>query len=249
MPPRASRPAYDRRVEANTQAIVRLAWSRLLGLPDDTLDPAANPVRVVRSVVPAEASVVRLWDTWVVLGPDWFQQRTAELDPAALVHPSTLLRSCDGHPARLVGHAVLGFTDRYAEPSVPGSVALEDVPVDDAPSAAAALERACPPDDVAEVGLAEMGRLFVTLDDRDQPTAGAGYDEWQGLLGHLGVLTPPEQRGTGWGTVAAALALNDALDAGLVAQWRARSDNAASRRLARTLGFAEVGEQSTVTLA
>jgi len=240
--------AYHRQVEANTQAIVRLAWSRLLGLPDDTLDPAANPVPVVRSVAPGQAMVVRLWETWVVLGPDWFQDRTADVDPALLVDPSTLLRACDGHPARIVGHAVLGFTDRYAEPSVPGRVALEDVPVDDAPSAAATLERSCPPDDVAEVGLAELSRVFVTLDDRDQPTSGAGYDEWQGLLGHLGVLTPPEQRRTGWGTVAAALALNDALDVGLVGQWRARTDNAVSRRLARKLGFVESGEQSTVTL-
>jgi ribosomal protein S18 acetylase RimI-like enzyme len=236
-------------VEANTEAIVRLAWSRLLGLPDDTLDPAANPVRTVRSVASGQAVVLRLWTTWAVLGPDWFHERTAEVDPSDLVDPSTLLRSCDGHPARLVGHAVLGFTDRYAEPPVPGSVALRDVPVDDAPTAAAALERACPPDDVAEVGLAEMSRSFVTLDDRDQPTSGAGYDEWQGLLGHLGVLTPPELRRIGWGTVAAALALNDALDVGLVAQCRVRTDNTAARRLARTLGFVEVGEQSRVTLA
>jgi hypothetical protein len=240
--------AYHRRVEANTEAIVRLAWSRLLGLPDDTLDPAANPVRTVRSVAPGQAMVVRLWGTWVVLGPAWFQDRTADIDPAALVDPTTLLRSCDGHAVRLLGHAVLAFTDRYAAPAVPGSITLQDVSVDDAAAAAATLERACPPDDVAEVGLAELSRVFVTLDDRDQPTAGAGYDEWQGLLGHLGVLTPPELRGTGWGTVAAALALNDALDVGLVGQCRARSDNVAARRVARKLGFVEAGEQSTVTL-
>ncbi len=235
-------------MEANSQAIVRLAWSRLLRLPDDTLDPAANPVRTIRSDATDQAMVLRLWETWVVLGPGWLQDRTAGVDPKTLADPTRLLRACDGHQARLIGRAVLGYTDRYTEPRVPGSLALEDVPVDDAPSAAASLERACPPDDVAEVGLAEMSRLFVTLDDRDQPTSGAGYDEWQGLLGHLGVLTPPELRGTGWGTVAAALALNDALDAGLVPQWRARTDNLASRRLARKLGFTRAGEQTTVTL-
>ncbi len=235
-------------MEANSQAIVRLAWSRLLGLPDDTLDPAANPVRTVRADAAGQTMVLRLWRTWVVQGPGWFHDRTADVDPGVLADPTTLLRICDGHLARLVGHAVLGYTDRYAKPSVPGSVALEDVPVDDAPSAAASLERACPPDDVAEVGLAEMSRLFVTLDDRDHPTSGAGYDEWQGLLAHLGVLTPPALRSAGWGTLAAALALNDALDAGLVAQWRARSDNLASRRLARKLGFTRAGEQTTVTL-
>ncbi len=240
--------AYHRRVDANTQAIVRLAWSRLLRLPDDTLDPAANPVRTVRSTSDEQAMVLRLWDTWVVIGPDWFHARTADLDPELLVEPTTLLRSCELHPARLVGHAVLAYTDRYAHPAVPGHLALTDVPVDTAPAAAATLERASPPDDVAEVGLAELGRVFVTYDDRDQPTSGAGYDECQGLLGHLGVLTPPELRGSGWGTVAAALALNDALDVGLVAQWRTRIDNTASRRVAQRLGFVEAGEQSTVLL-
>jgi predicted GNAT family acetyltransferase len=93
-----------------------------------------------------------------------------------------------------------------------------------------------------------MSRVLVTLDDRDQPTAGAGYDEWQGILGHLGVLTPPEQRRSGRGTTAAALALNDALDAGLVPQWRTRVENVAARRVARRLGFVEVGAQTSVAL-
>lgn len=240
--------AYDRRVELNTAAIVRLGWSRALGLPDDSLDPARNPVRTVRVDSDREAMVIRLWDTFVVVGPGWLQERSADLDPASMLDQSALLRCCDGHPARLVGQATLAYTDRYARPNQPGVSRLEDVPVDDQPAAAAAVERACPPDDVAEVGLAEMSRVFVTLDDREQPMAGAGYDEWQGILGHLGVLTPPEQRRAGHGTVAAALALNDALDVGLVPQWRRRTENVASRRLARRLGFAEVGAQTTVLL-
>lgn len=240
--------AYHRPVEPNTAAIVRLGWSRLLELPDDSLDPARNPVRTVRVESEREAMVIRLWDTYVVVGPGWLQERSTHLDPASLLDQSALLHCCDGHPARLVGQAVLAYTDHYARPKRPGLGRLEDVAVDDRPAAAAALERACPPDDVAEVGLAEMGRVFVTLDDREQPTAGAGYVEWQGILGHLGVLTPPEQRRAGHGTVAGALALNDALDVGLVPQWRARTENVASRRLARRLGFTEVGAQTTVVL-
>lgn len=235
-------------MEANTEAIVRLGWARLLGLPDDSLDPAANPVRTVRSTSPREAMVLRLWNTFVVVGPDWLHDRTAGADPAELVDQSVLLRTCDGHPARLIGQAVLAYGDRYVSTSQPGLGELAQVPVDDDPAAAVALEKRCPPDDVAEVGLAEMSRVLVTLDDREQPTAGAGYDEWQGLLGHLGVLTPPELRRTGRGTLAAALALNDALDAGLVPQWRARVDNVASRRLARRLGLVEAGSQTTVVL-
>ena len=80
-----------------------------------------------------------------------------------------------------------------------------------------------------------LAARFVVLDEADHPTSGAGYDEWEGLLAHLGVLTPPRHRRSGRATVAAALATNDALDAGLVPQWRARTANAASRALARNV--------------
>lgn len=230
-------------MEANTAAIIRLGWARLLGLPDDSLDPARNPVTVVRAASDRQVMVVRLWDTYVIVGPDWLYDRVDGTDPADLLDQSALLRCCEGHGARVVGQAALAYTDRYA--ALDG---LREVPVADDPAAAVELEKSCPPDDVSEVGLAELSRIFVTLDDRDAPTAGAGYDEWQGILGHLGVLTPPEHRRTGRGTVAAALALNDALDGGLVPQWRSRVDNIGSRRLARRLGFTEVGAQTTVSL-
>jgi RimJ/RimL family protein N-acetyltransferase len=88
----------------------------------------------------------------------------------------------------------------------------------------------------------------VLLDDREATTAGSGYDEWEGILAHLGILVPPALRRTGLGTLAAAMATNDALDSGLVPQWRARVENAASRGLARRLGFEPVGTQTTVVL-
>jgi predicted GNAT family acetyltransferase len=62
------------------------------------------------------------------------------------------------------------------------------------------------------------------------------------------VLTPPGFRRRGFGLLAAALATNDALDAGLVPQWRSRIENNASRRTAARLGFLEVGSQTTVLL-
>jgi hypothetical protein len=230
-------------VEPNTGAIVRLGWARSLGLPDDALDPGDDAPRTLRVAASDRALVLRLWDRHVVVGPDWLQQRVQGIHPRRLEDESVLLQCCEGHPVRSAGQTVLAFTDRYAELD-----GLEDVPVSDEPEAVAALERACPPDDVAEVALDGLARVFVTLDDRDQPTAGAGYAEWQGLFGHLGVLTPPEQRREGRGTTAAALALNDALDAGLVPLWRSRVDNVGARRIARRLGLVEVGGLTTVTL-
>ena len=230
-------------METNTGAIVRLGWARLLGLPDDALDREHRPAPV-RVLSADTVMVVRLWERSVVVGPDWLHERTEGLDPSRLADQSTLLRCCDGHRARLVGQAVLAYTDGYVTTD-----GLGNVPAADDPEIVAALERACPPDDVTEVGLSGFSRAVVTLDDREAPLAGAGYAEWQGILGQLGVLTPPEHRRAGHGTTAASLALNDALDAGLVPQWRTRVDNVASRRLARRLGLVEVGSQTTVALS
>jgi len=52
-----------------------------------------------------------------------------------------------------------------------------------------------------------------------------------------------------FGLLSAALATNEALDFGLVPQWRSRIENTASRRTAARLGFVEVGSQTTVLLA
>lgn len=83
----------------------------------------------------------------------------------------------------------------------------------------------------------------------DTVLAAAGHDVWGGLVGQLGVLTPPDRRGRGHGTVAAGLATNDALDSGLVAQWRARAENAPALAVAARLGFVQAGSQTTVRLA
>lgn len=120
--------------------------------------------------------------------------------------------------------------------------------VTDDPEAVRDLECGCPPDDVAEVRLTEMSRQLVTLNEADQTTAGAGYAEWGGLLAHLGALTPPPLRRVGHGALAAALAVNDALDSGLVPQWRARTGHRAARAMSRRLGFSSVGSQTTVLL-
>ncbi|HEY5821133.1 MAG TPA: GNAT family protein [Propionibacteriaceae bacterium] len=230
-------------MEKHTRDIVQMGWARRLGLADDALivaDPRDGPIRAFSEHT---AMVVRLWDSAVVVGPDWLHERTSGLDPAELGDQTALLRSCEGHAARLIGQSVLAYTDTYVT-----TRGLSEVPASDDPDVVGALERACPPDDVTEVGLSRMFQALVTVDDDDAPLAGAGYAEWEGILGHLGVLTPLALRRAGHGTTAASLALNDALDSGLVPQWRARVTSDASRRLARRLGLTEVGSQTTVAL-
>lgn len=227
-------------MEANTEAIIKLAWARLLGLPDDALiQPAPRITRADDSMI----MYVSLWQHRVLIGPQWLLDIASTFTDDDLRNGSLLLSLGVNHAGRLLGEAILAFTDCYVEHD-----GLTAAVVTDDPDAIAELERSCPPDDVAEVGLSVMSQQFVTLDELDQTTAGAGYAEWQGILAQLGVLTPPPLRRSGNATLAGAIATNDALDAGLVPQWRFRRDHRASLALSRRLGYRPVGTQTTVLL-
>lgn len=225
----------------NTQAIIRLAWARTLGLADDALmqSPSERLVRVDASVI----MFVSLWQHRVLIGPQWLLDLAPTLSNSELASGPHLLRLISPYRGRLLGEAVLGFTDGYDS-----DVDLGEVVVTDEARSVAALERSCPPDDVAEVGLSLMSEHFVTLDEHDSETAAAGYAESQGILASIGVLVPPAQRLAGHGTRAAAIATNHALDAGLVAQWRAQRGHRASLALGRRLGYREIGAQTTLLL-
>jgi hypothetical protein len=226
-------------VETNTESIIRLAWARTLGLADDALMGPADE-RLVR----ADDSMimfVALWDHRVLIAPPWLLDRATDLTNAELADGSTLLALSTERGGRLLGEAVLGFTDTYVSHS-----RLETVVVTNEDQAVRDVERSSPPDDVTEVGLSLMSEHFVTLDEHDQMTAAAGYGESQGILAPVGVLVPPPLRRAGHATLAAAIATNDALDAGLVPQWRSRRGHRASLALARRLGYREIGAQTTV---
>ena len=71
--------------------------------------------------------------------------------------------------------------------------------------------------------------------------AAAGYVDWPGGVAHLSVLTAARARGRGLGAVASSAAVTHALAVGKLPQWRARVE--ASQRIARGLGFHELGAQ------
>ncbi|MEU8328608.1 GNAT family N-acetyltransferase [Micromonospora sp. NPDC048839] len=103
-----------------------------------------------------------------------------------------------------------------------------------------------PAEDAAESGLVEItSPAFVVRAGLDV-VAAAGYRMWPGSTAHVSVLTVPAVRGRGLARVAATAAVTHALEAGLMPQWRARPQ--ASRRVARALGFRELGSQLSVRL-
>jgi GNAT superfamily N-acetyltransferase len=110
------------------------------------------------------------------------------------------------------------------------------------------LAAACGVDDADESSIARLTSPLSVIRAGGQVVAASGYEVWSGELAHVGVLTHPRHRGRGLGTAVAGAAVAHALTAGLVPQWRARATITASRRIARSLGFVEVGRQLSVQL-
>jgi RimJ/RimL family protein N-acetyltransferase len=74
----------------------------------------------------------------------------------------------------------------------------------------------------------------------------AGYRNWPGEVAHLSVLTLAAARGRGLARMVTSAAVTHAIQLGKLPQWRAWS--AASRRVARALGFRELGSQVSIRI-
>lgn len=231
-------PGYGEPVMDNTEAIIRLAWARHLGLPDAHLEDGG------RILVPdaSRLSLIRLWDTTIVAGPEWFltDSRLWEFDPPALV--DTARRR--GHRAARERSAVaFAFCDDYV-----GEPDDLKVQVSDDRQSLAEVEARCPADEVADSGLVGADAVFVTVTADGGPLAASGYRTREGLIAQVGVLTPPALRRRGYGLVAACLAANDAMDCGLVPLWSPRLTDPVAARMGDRIGFVTVGGQVSVGL-
>lgn len=103
------------------------------------------------------------------------------------------------------------------------------------------------PDEAEESGLDGItSPAFVVRGRGGRLLAASGYRAWPGGVAHLCVLTARTERGGGLGRRTASAAVAHALQTGLLPQWRARVEP--SRRVARALGFVEVGDQLSLQL-
>ncbi|HEY9292668.1 MAG TPA: GNAT family N-acetyltransferase [Microlunatus sp.] len=235
-------------MEANTEAIIRLAWARQLSLADDALEDPERLIMVERDDL---LSFIRVCGAAVLAGPAELLERVDHDHRAVDDHG----RLCDPHllygllsddqrrTARLLGSAELSYTDQYCDE--PG---LDGAAINDDPEAAEVVQRCCPPDDVTETRLNDPTQRYVLYDDSDQPVALAMAQDWMQVIAPLSVLVALPFRGRGFGRLVASAAVNDLLDAGQIPGWRTRSENRASMAVARRLGFDPAGSQTTVLL-
>ncbi|MEG9249108.1 GNAT family N-acetyltransferase [Arthrobacter sp. Soc17.1.1.1] len=236
-------------LDPGTVSIIQLAWSRLLGLDDGALGDGGSERLYSTDDDASLLTFVTLFGREVLKGPAWAVEAGRGLPGPELRSASTLLALTRDHGGRALGEAQLYFCDALPQFDGPPAVVTSEAAL------VRALERRCPPDDVAEAELGGVEYPFVLVDGSAEaadvqptPLAGAGYDIWEGILAHIAVITPPEERRKGYAGRVAAVAVEEAMAAGLVPQWRARTDNTASQRTARRAGFLYAGTQTSVAL-
>jgi GNAT superfamily N-acetyltransferase len=235
-------------LDPGSAAIIQLAWARRLGLDDGAFAASlASGERIVRADDSVQTvEFVRLFGSSALVGPQWVIDAAAGIPDAEMAQHVTLLTLTRSHGGHGLGAAALFFADDLPLRQPPA-----DLTVTPGNAEAIELEGLCPPDDVNEVGLSDLENRYTIVHDVDGrrvPVACGAYSEWEGLLGHLGVLVDPGWRRRGLGSLAASIAAHEALAAGLTVQWRAEVSNTGSVALARKLGLATGGIQTSVHL-
>jgi len=104
------------------------------------------------------------------------------------------------------------------------------------------------PEEADRSGMGEIMSPAFVVREGGRVVAGAGYQAWPEATAHLCVLTAPGQRGRGLARRVTSAAVAEALAADLLPQWRARVSPPESRKVARALGFREIGGQLSVRL-
>jgi GNAT superfamily N-acetyltransferase len=192
--------------------------------------------------------VVTLGDaTCVSLPPDapaWLRDLVGR-DLDADLTDADVVAHAVGPVGRFAGPATLAFLD-------PATWTARDQPqVRSLPASHDAVRRlaAAGGKDAEESGILAVDSPVAVWRAGGLVVAASGYQIWHGRLAHLSVLVDPAHRARGLGTAVAASAVTRSVAAGLVPQWRARTTLLASRQIARSLGFVELGRQATWELA
>lgn len=227
----------------------RDAWVTLAGVP--VTFRREGEVRVSpesRLCPPQWTGIVTLGGASIATVPD--HRFSAALRVALASLPAGAESTVDRWRAALpvvdvLGPACLGYLDESDFRPLAGGPAAEQLPAGHAD--VAALLAAAEDHEAAESGIAGITSAAFVVRDGRTAAAVAGYRHWPGEVAHLCVLTAPAHRGRGLARAAASAATSDALASRLLPQWRARVP--ASRRIARAIGFSELGAQLSLRVA
>jgi RimJ/RimL family protein N-acetyltransferase len=136
---------------------------------------------------------------------------------------------------RVVGPAYIGYADRGTlHPASTASTRLLDLA--DAP-AVERLRAACSGEEWEHGGSDPETVLLVGRYADGELAALASYSIWGHAIAHIAIVTNPRYRGRGYGAEAVGAIGHEALQHGLVPQYRTLESNTASMKIARRLGY------------
>jgi GNAT superfamily N-acetyltransferase len=222
----------------------RRLW-RTLATCEDALRPATTTVvHGSRGIAPEGwTGVVRLGDAFLIEAGD---ADAAVLDLLKnLADPSDPEQVTNSlRPVRTLGPGELAYLPVGAEVAdLVSRGDLREVPI----ASLGGWLDSLPEADVDESSVGEMDRVLA-LCRGEEVLGAAGHLDWPAQIGHVGVLVAPTARGEGVGAVLGAAATRRVLDHGRTPQWRAAAWHAASRRIARRIGYREMGRQFSFQL-
>lgn len=226
--------------------IIQLAWARHLGFADADFAESAGRRLTRADESRSTVDFIRLFGISALVGPQWVLDAAAGIPDEDLAQHVTLLTITRQHGGHGLGAAALFFAD-----DLPLLQPAEELTVSHGNPEAVELEGRCPPDDVNEVRLSGLPHRYTIMRDEDGrtvPVACAAYAEWEGILADLRVLVDPAWRRRGIGSLAASIAAHEALSSGLTLQWSSDVSNKGALAIARSLGFAAGGLQTSVLL-
>ncbi|MGW4627438.1 GNAT family N-acetyltransferase [Streptomyces rubiginosohelvolus] len=228
----------------------RALWQELAAAPGAAFGTPGRPEVLVSPdsalAPPSWVGVAAVGDAALITAPtgraaESVRSALAGLTTAALTDPATVARLLP--VADTLGPAALGYLAPDALRPV-GRTGASATSLSPDHAALRALLAESGPSDAGESGLADVTMPVFVVRRGTEVLAAAGYEHWPRDTAHLCVLTAPDARGRGLARQVAHAATAHALAAGLLPQWRARPP--ASRRVARALGYREVGRQLSV---
>jgi RimJ/RimL family protein N-acetyltransferase len=196
---------------------------------------------------PGWVGIVVIGDAALATAPDpetarLVEQVLAGLPAASLTGTAVL---ADRLPvAESLGPASLAYLDPADFRPWPGDAAITPLDLDHHGLRQFLL--AADAEELEESGIEEITTPAFAVREHGQVVAAAGYRDWPRDTAHLSVLTAATARGRGLARTVASAAVAHAVREGKLPQWRARP--APSRRVARALGFRELGSQVSIRL-
>lgn len=226
----------------------RAAWEALAGVPV-TFSPAVRVAVSPQSRLCPSGwiGLVVIADAAIATAPSpplaqIVRQAVGALAPAALTDAGEL--SARLPAAELLGPASLAYLDASEFRPRQGQAVPE--PLHPQARELGQFLSATDPADLDESGIEQTTSPAFAVREQGQIVAVAGYCDWPGQVAHLSVLTAAQARGRGLAGRAASAAITQAIREGKLPQWRARPET--SRRVARGLGFRELGSQASIRL-